>query len=76
MCLICAEMASVRAGSFAKARKRSMRGKAMEVIDVEPLASIDPKEKDEVPLLKPKMDFGVPMEGKLMSDAMKITKTF
>lgn len=64
-----------RARSFAKARKRSARGKAMEVIDVQPLASIKPKGKGAVPPLKWKMEFSTPMEGKLMSDAMKITRT-
>lgn len=46
------------------------------MIDVEPLASIDQKEKGEVPPLKQKMDFSVPIESKLMSDAIKITETF
>lgn len=64
-----------RARSFVEARKRSARGKAMEVIDVEPLATIEPKGKGAMPPLKPKMEFSTPMEGKLMSDAMKITKT-
>lgn len=39
----------------------------MEVLDVKPLASIDPKEKGEVPSLKQKIDFGMPLEGKLMT---------
>lgn len=50
--MICVRMASARANSFAEARKRSERGKTMEVIDVEPLASIDPEEKSEASLLK------------------------
>lgn len=62
-------------GLFAEARKRSARGKAIEVVDVEPLAIIDSKEKVGVPPLKQKMDFGMHMEGKLMSDAMKIIRT-
>lgn len=72
---MCVGMASERAGSFVEARKRSVQEKAMEVIDVEPLASLDPKEQGMVPLLKQKMDFSTPMEGKLMGDAMKITRT-
>lgn len=71
---MCAGMESAKAGSFVEARKRSTRGKTMEVIDVEPLASIDPTEKEEVPQLKQNMDFGMPIEIKLMGGAMKITR--
>lgn len=73
--LICAGMASVRARTFAEARKRSARGKAMEVIDVEPLASIDPTEKGRVPPLKRKMGFEMHLESKLMGDTIKIIRT-
>lgn len=62
-----------RAGSFMEAKKISARGKAMEVIDVEHLASIKPKEKGMVSPLKRKMEFNTPIEGKLMGDFMKIT---
>lgn len=68
-------MTPKRAGSFAEVRKRSTQGKAVEVIDVELLASIEPKRKGVVPLLKQKMEFSTPMEGILMSDVMKITRT-
>lgn len=57
-----------------EARKISVRGRAI-VIDVEPLASIDPKDKGVVPLLKPNMEFSKPREKKLMKDVMKITRT-
>lgn len=64
-----------KASSFQEAIKRSERGKSMEVIDVEPLASIDPGEKGGVLPLKRKVDFDMPMEGKLVSDFIKITRT-
>lgn len=71
----CAGMSLGRVSSFEKARKRSVRGKAMEVIDVKPLASIDPTEKVGIFPLKRKMDFEMPLENKLIGDAMKITRT-
>lgn len=73
--VLCAGMKPERAGSFVEVRKRSARGKAMEVIDVEPLVSIEPKGKGAMPPLKRKMKFSTPMEGKLMFDAIKITRT-
>lgn len=42
---------------------------------MEPLANVDPDEKGKAPTLKRKMEFIFPMEGKLMSDALKITRT-
>lgn len=72
---MCVGMATERAGLFMEVRKRSAQGKAIEVIDVEPPASIDHKEKRMVPPLKWKMDFSMPLEGKLMGNAMKITRT-
>lgn len=47
-------MASARAGAFVKARKRTTREKAMEVIDVELLESIHPKKKGRGALIKAK----------------------
>lgn len=55
--------------------KISVREKAMEVIDVEPLASIDLEEKIEAFPLKKKMDFSGPVEGKFKSDTMKTPRT-
>lgn len=53
---MCVGMATERAGLFVKARKRSALGKAIEVINVEPL-SIDGKEMGAVPPLKAKDGF-------------------
>lgn len=52
MRLLYAGMVLARAGSFVETRKRSAREKMMEVIDVEPLASIDSKENGGVPPIK------------------------
>lgn len=46
---MCVGMASEKVGLFMEVRKRSIGGKAIEVIDVEPLVSIDPKEKEWCP---------------------------
>lgn len=42
---MCIGMASERAGSFVETRKRFAREKALEVIDVKPLTSLDSKSK-------------------------------
>lgn len=64
----------MRFTSHAEVSKRSTRGNAIEMIHVEPLARIDPEEKDEAFPLKRKMNFNIPWEGQLMSDAIKIPR--
>lgn len=63
-----------KVSSFAEARKRSARGRAMEVINLELLTSIEPKGKGIVTPMKRKMESSTPMKGKLEADAMKSTR--
>lgn len=60
---------------FAEARKRLARGKAMEVIDLEPLALIEQMSKEILAPLKRKMEASTPLAGKLMADTMRSTRT-
>lgn len=62
-----------KVSSFAKARKRTTRGKNTEMINLEPLAVIEPKEKSVMTPIKRKVETSTPMGGKLMADAMQIT---
>lgn len=56
---------------FTETRKRSARGRAMEVINLELLTSIEPKRKGIVTPMKRKMESSTPMDGKLIADTMK-----
>lgn len=51
-----------KVSSFLEARKKSAREKALEVLDLEPLASVEPKEKGVMCSMKQKMEYSIPLE--------------
>lgn len=64
-----------KVSSFAEARKQSTRSKTTEVIDMEPLAAVEPKGKNVMTPMKRKAETSIPMGGKLMADAMWSTRS-
>lgn len=65
VCNVCdfSGVVAERMNFFAEARKRLTKGKSIEVIDLEPLASVEPKGKNVVTLLKRKADVSTPRWG-------------
>lgn len=66
---------SERVSFFSDARKRTAKGKILDVIDLEPLAMIEPKGKGTMNPLKRKSEFSTPNGEKLMTDPMRGTRT-
>lgn len=61
--------------SFSDARKRTAKGKIVDVIDLEPLAMVEPKGKGTMNPLKWNAKSSTPLGEKLMRDAMRGTRT-
>lgn len=64
-----------KVSSFAEARKRPTRGKSTEVINLEPLVSVEPKGKRVMLPTKRKAEISMPVRGKLMVDTMRSTRS-
>lgn len=66
---------SERVSFLSDARKRTAKGKTVDVIDLEPLAMIEPKGKGTMNPLKRKSEFRISNGEKLMTEAMRGTRT-
>lgn len=66
----------VRKGElFLRCKKKDGKGKTVNVIDLEPLAMTEPKGKRTMNPLKRKSESNTPIGEKLMTDAMRGTRT-
>lgn len=66
---------SKRVNSFSDARKRPAKGRSVDVIDLKPLAMVEPKKKGTLNPLKRIAEFSTPVGENLMADAMRGTRT-